>query len=109
MITAQEAKKLYDDSGHQSEVFLKTEVEPKVTAAAKEGKLSVIVYLGTFRTIGHFQGEVKPLQKAVVQKLLGLGYRAEIKPYGDPYIPMGLKDLDGNGPQHQNFGIHIHW
>lgn len=109
MITAKEAKELYDESGHEVEQFLKYTVEPEVTKAAKGGKREVMIYLGSIPPFSYAHSTITPLQTAVINKLKELGYLAEIKAYGEKYVPRGLADDDGNGPQHQNYGIQIWW
>jgi|LauGreDrversion4_2_1035121.scaffolds.fasta_scaffold413088_2 hypothetical protein len=109
MISAQEAKQLYDESGAEVEQFLKNNVEQNVANAAKGGNRYVFIFLGSVEMFRTLTAEITPLQKAVVAKLKELGYRAEIKLDGDKYVPRGLADDDGNGPKHQNYGIQIGW
>lgn len=109
MITAKEAKKLYDESGAEVDHFLKSKVEINVVSAAKSGKRFVFIFLGSKGSFDHLDQMITPLQKAVVDKLKELGYRAEIKLDGESYVPLGLADDDGNGPFHTNYGIHIGW
>jgi len=109
MITAQEAKQLYDESGAEVDQFLKNEVEQKVADAAKGGKRQVFVYMGSVKQFEYLDRTVTPLQKAVADKLKTLGYRVEIKLDGDKYVPRGLADDYGKGPTIQNYGIQISW
>lgn len=109
MITAKEAKELYDQSGAEVEQFLKNEVEKRVTDAAKGGKRFVFICLATLKFYEHAQDKLTPLNKAVVERLVELGYRARVVLDGEPYVPRGLADDDGNGPKHQNYGIQIGW
>lgn len=111
MITAKEAKVLYDQSGAEVDQFLKNSVEKEITDAAKAGKRTVTIYLDSYEWPGYrgFNHDITPLQMAIVVKLKELGYSAEIKSYGDCYVPRGLADDDGNGPMYQNYGIHIGW
>ena len=109
MITAQEAKQLYNESGAEVQQFLKTEVEQKVIDAAKGGKKSVMIFLGAKGPYDYLAQVITPLQTAVVNKLIELGYHAQIQTYGESYVPRGLADDDGNGPEHQNYGIQIGW
>lgn len=109
MITAKEAKELYDQSGAEIEEFFKYKVEPEVAKEAKGGKRRAFIHLGSmdqFRNIGQ---TITPLQQAVVDKLRALGYRAQISLDGDKYVPRGLADDGGIGPLHQNYGIQINW
>ena len=109
MITAKEAKELYDKSGQEVADYLKYTVEKEVVKAAEGGKRQTIIGLKSLEPYRHLDQVITPLQKAVVDQLKMLGYRAEIKLYGDHYVPAGLADDDGKGPSHQNYGIHISW
>jgi hypothetical protein len=109
MITAKEAKELYDKSGQEVADYLKHTVEKEVVKAAEGGKRNTIIHLGSKGPYEYLDSMVTPLQKTVVWKLKELGYHADIKLYGDSYVPRGLADDDGNGPSHQNYGIHIGW
>jgi hypothetical protein len=109
MIDAKQAKQLYDESGAEVTDFLKHQVEKKVTDAAKGGKRFVFIYLDTIGPFDHVEGKLTPLNRAVVEKLQELGYRARIVLDGERYVPRGLQDDDGNGPSHQNYGIQIGW
>jgi hypothetical protein len=109
MITAKEAKELYDQSGQEVADYLKYTVEKEVVKAAEGGKRSTTIHLGSMGSFDHLDQIITPLQKAVVAKLKELGYRAEIKLSGDWYVPRGLADDDGNGPKHINYGIVISW
>ena len=108
MITAKEAKELYDQSGQEVNDFLTEDVEPRVKDAAAAGKRFVFIYLGTIEECLYIEYEITPLQKAAVEKLQQLGYRARIVLDGDKYVPSGLADGD-DGPLHQNYGIQIGW
>lgn len=109
MISAEEAKKLYDDSGHEVELFIKNNVEKFVIGAAKSGKRNLTVFLGSCGPYDSIDRVVTPLNKAVESKLKALGYTVFIGCYGNKYVPIALSDEDGNGPIHQNFGLHISW
>ena len=109
MITATQAKQLYDESGAEVEQYLKFSIEPQVIEAAKAGKRTVTIHLNSLEPYGRLDQVVTPIQRAVVSKLKELGYRATIELYGDRYVPRGLADDNGNGPEHQNFGILIGW
>jgi len=109
MITAQQAKVLYDESGAEVQAFLAHSVEKQIKDAASSGKRTVIIHLGALEILRHLDQEITPLQKAVVAQLKVLGYKAAIEMYGDRYVPRGLADDDGNGPQHRNYGIEIGW
>ena len=109
MISAKEAKELYDQSGAEVTAYLKIKVEKEIVNAAKAGRLNTIIHLGSLDYLEYVDQKITPHQKAVVSKLKKLGYTAEIKRYGTSYVPRGLADDDGAGPAHQNYGIHIGW
>ena len=110
MITAKEAKEIYDKSAIEVEVanFMKLTVEQAVKSAAEGGKRLTIVYLGAATCHGP---DTTTLEKAraIVSRLRQLGYQANIRLYGDQYVPRGLQDDNGEGPAHRNYGIHISW
>ena len=109
MITAKEAKELYDQSGQEVADYLKHSVEKKVKDAANGGKRQVFIDMGSVRQFEYLHHTTTPLQQAVADKLKTLGYCAVIKLDGDKYVPRGLADDNGNGPTIQNYGIQISW
>lgn len=109
MIDAKQAKQLYDESGAEVEAFLKHKVEKKVTDAAKSGKRFVFICLDSVGPYEHVEQKLTPAIRAVVERLVELGYRARVVLDGDRYVPCGLADDDGNGPSHQNYGIQVGW
>ena len=109
MITAKEAKELYDKSGQEVADYLKHTVEKEVIKAAEGGKRHVFIHLGSVKQFEYLDQTITPLQRAVVAKLVTLGYRPIIELDGDKYVPRGLADDNGNGPTIQNYGIRISW
>lgn len=109
MITAKEAKELYDQSGQEVADYLKYSVEQKVKNAANSGKRQVFIDMGSVKQFEYLRSTITPLQQAVADKLKELGYRTEIKLDGESYVPRGLADDNGNGPTIQNYGIQISW
>lgn len=109
MINAKQALELYDQSEAEVEHFLTYNVEKTVTYAAKDGKRSAFVLLGTAGPFDYVESQLTPLNRAVARKLRDLGYRTSFTLDGDKYIPPGLADEDGKGPLHQNYGIKIEW
>ena len=112
MITAKEAKQLYDESGAAgAEVaeYLKHHVEQKIIDAAKGSKRFVFVDLGAVGPYEYVDNKLTPLDRAVVDKLVELGYRARVCNSGAKYVPRGLAEDDGSGPLYQNYGIHVGW
>jgi hypothetical protein len=107
MITAKEAKALYDESGAEAKALLKT-FEPKIIEAAKSGKRWIVITIGSSPTTKTPQPD--SLQKRVMELLNELGYVSRwVAQYDDPYIPLGLVDDYDNGPMYINCGIHIGW
>lgn len=109
MITAKEAKQLYDQSGAEVDQFLKNNVERKIKDAASSGKRYTTVHLGTVPQFEYLDQVITPLQHAVVDKLKELGYQAAIKLDGEKYVPRGWADDDGNGRTVQNYEVVISW
>lgn len=107
MITAAQAKELYEFSGVELKQFLATEVEPKVKEAASSGKRTITIHLGAIQSC--YKPKLSPLQAAAIAELIKLGYRAECKVDHHSYVPRGLADDSGFGPSHNNYGIEIWW
>jgi hypothetical protein len=105
MIAAKEAKALYHYSGAEVEQFLKTEVEPRVTEAAKGGKRSAMIHLGSKGPYEYLSQLVTPQQMAAVARLIELGYSAQIQLYDEKYVPGGPAD----GSFEAFYGIQIGW
>ena len=107
MITAKEAKTLYDASDAEAKVLLKT-FEPKIIEAAKSGKRWIVITIGSSPTTQNPQPD--SVQKRAIELLNELGYVSQwVAQDGDVHIPYGLMDDYGNGPMHVNYGIHIGW
>ena len=108
MISASEAKVLYDDSGVEVDKYLQYKIEPEVKAAATQGARKVFHHLGSRNVFTHPRPD--PLQLCIIAKLQELGYAARwLDSEGESYVPRGLADDDGNGPHYQNYGILISW
>jgi len=107
MITAKEAKVLYDESGAEVQIFLTNKVGPEIKKAAAAGTRSYVAHTGSeelWRNVGP-----TPMIRATLAELKRLGYAASFGKYGDEYVPRGLADDNGKGPAHQNYGITITW
>lgn len=109
MITANEAKALYDQSGAEVDLYLKHNVEPMLTVAATSGKRNVHIHLGCVGKFDALDQKLTPTEKGVIDKLLELGYTAKVAKEGSPYVPLRLQDANGDGPSVTNFGITIGW
>jgi hypothetical protein len=106
MINAIQARELVAESGVEADAVLKT-LDPLITNAAKEGKRELFYFLDAERTSSNLPST--PLNKMVLSKLGTLGFSANMSWHGVSYVPRGLADDDGNGPQHKNFGYLIRW
>ena len=109
MITAAQAKNLYDESGVEVDSYLNKTIAPKIEKAAKTGKRTVFIDVGSepqYRSINALQ---TPLHTSTMMKLIELGYKVRWGTDGAPYVPLGLIDDYGQGPEYINVGIHISW
>lgn len=107
MITATEALAIYEQTGADVKKFLKEEIEQKIKYAASQGKRSIFVCLTSYES--YTQPSLKSYHKKAVEELASLGYTVSLGRDGDPYVPRGLADDDGDGPRHINYGLHIGW
>ena len=107
MISAKEAKELYEKSGARVKVFLiDKEVEPKVKEAIDLGKNSCTIYLGAEPVFKIIAPSV--FHQHVMEQLRILGYKVQFGRYGETYVPRGL----GDGvcrDEYCNYGIMISW
>jgi len=107
MITAKEAKALYDESGAEAKGLMKS-FESQIIEAAKSGKRWIVITIGSSPTTKMPQPD--SVQKRAIELLNELGYVSRwVAQYDDAYVPRGLADDDGNGPSYINCGIHIGW
>lgn len=109
MITAEQAKKLYDESGVAVDSYLNRTIAPEIEKAAKAGKRSVFIHAGSEPPYGSTKALQAPLHTSTMMVLTELGYKASWVTDGDPYVPRGLADDYGEGPAYINVGIHISW
>lgn len=108
MITAKQAKELYDQSGQEVQDFLTYKVDAKVSEAATAGKRTVYIHEGSIEEYRNL--ETKPFNLAVMEELKKLGYVVSYgKDMDRPYIPAGRRDDNGEGPVHVNYGYRIGW
>lgn len=108
MITAKEAKTLYDDSGAEVDAYLSTKIEPAIRKAATAGKRTMFHYLDAeevWKTVNP-----TPLQIRIIDKLRELGFHVAFgRDESHVYVPRGLADDEGNGPKYSNYGLTIGW
>ena len=109
MISAQEAKLIYDNSGVEVQEFLDQKIEHAVKIAAGLGKRYYIYHLGSIAPYMRIHQEDHRVEMLAAEELKKLGYHVSIGTYGDSYVPRGLSDDEGNGPDHKNYGITIGW
>ena len=109
MITAEQAKKLYDESGVEVANYLNKTIAPEIKKAAKAGKRSVFIHVGSEPPYGSTKTLKEHLHSSTMMKLTELGYKVKWGTDGDPYVPRGLADDYGEGPDYINVGIHISW
>ena len=110
MITAQQARELALTSDSAIEKFLE-KLEPKIVAAAEAGRRELAVYeeglwcnSETFRPVAP-----TPPQTRLCEALNRFGFGASVVQHGDAYVPRGLADDIGEGPEYINHVILIRW
>lgn len=109
MITAAEAKTLYDQSGVEVDKYLRNNIEIEIKVAASSGNRTVFHFIGT-RDVDTCPPRPDPLQTRIIEKLRALGYTVQwIDSDSESYVPLGLADDDGEGPSYTNYGIQIAW
>ena len=109
MINAKEAKALYDKSGHEVANYLKNNVEPMVIEAATFGKRYVFIHLGATQFEFEMRVKITFVDQGVAEALKELGYVVSIEQDGASYVPRGMADDEGDGPEYTNYGFHISW
>lgn len=110
MISAAEAKKIWEESESELTRFLVEQAEPVILKAAQAGKCSVIIHLNAKESNMNRRIQETAVETRYVERLKELGYTAAIVAYGDPYVPAGLRDeYDGSGPEYMNYGIEVRW
>ena len=107
MISAKEARVLYDKSGALANAYINHNVMPKIKRAAESGKLHVEILVSAVDIFDRCTPT--PLMMQVIAKLEELGFGVKYDRYGDEYVPCGLADDNGNGPKHRNCGLIIQW
>ena len=70
MITAAEAKTLYDQSGVEVDKYLQQKIEPEVKVAASSGNRTVFHFIGARDIFTHPRPD--PLQTRIIEKLRAL-------------------------------------
>lgn len=105
MISAVEARALYDRVGEESKKLL-NDIDHRITKVAVS-RCTTFFLLDCEETFRHV--EPTPVQARVMEELKELGFSVTFGKDGEPYVPRGLSDDNGNGPKHINYGFHIKW
>ena len=108
MINATEARELYDASGKEVENWIESKVKPLVVDAATAGNRYVYIYIDSIEKYREVPKSDKLIDN-VISKLISLGYHVKLAKYGDLYVPISLKDANGDGPLYINYGLDIGW
>lgn len=109
MITAAEAKTLYDQSDVEVDKYLRNKIEIEIKVAASCGYRTVFHFIGA-RDIFTHPPRPDPLQTRIIEKQRALGYTVQwLDSDGESYVPLGLADDDDEGPSYTNYGIQIAW
>lgn len=106
MITAKEALELYNNSLHTLQKYLDENFHSKVREAAMQGKREYMHFTDSC------EGSLpKPsiLESKAIAELQKLGYSVNYMFSGDSYVPRGLANDDGEGPEYQCYGIRVKW
>ena len=104
MITADETKTLYDQSGAEVDKYLHHKIEPEIKAATS-GNHTVFHFIGSRDVFTHPRPD--PLQTRIIEKLRALGYTVQWMDSDDEtYVPLWRAD---DGPSYTNYGIQIAW
>jgi hypothetical protein len=107
MISAKEARELWNASDAKVEKFLLKTVEPAIVKAAKDGNREVKIHIGCHSHKTPYN--ILDLDTNVLAKLQNLGYTAGIEWIDAAYVPRGLQNEIGEGPLHRNYGYFIRW
>lgn len=108
MITAKEAKALYDASSVEVLQYLVKIIEPIIIKEAKAGKRRVFIRLGSDESFMQVP-KLSPVLETVASELRKLGYTIQTGKDGASYVPRGMLGDDGSGPEYTNYGIFISW
>ena len=104
MITASDTRALGAASDYIADNYLRIYVEPKIAAAARDGKSSVFYMVGS-REMWQAVA-ITSLHRTIITRLQALGYTATWQnSYSEFYTPIG----DGSKTDRINYGILISW
>ena len=112
MITAYEARQLAIVGDSKIEAIME-KLDKEITHRAGLGQNEYVAYehvpWNSHRTQFYQIPEVTPIQAKIIQRLKDFGYDAEMDWDEKRYVPPGLADDDGHGPEHQNYVLRIRW
>jgi len=107
MISAKEAKALVESSEERVLQVMKM-LGGQIEYRAMRGQQEYLYSFGDKEVLGGLP-EMNNEVKAVVNKLIAEGYKVNYCFHGERYVPRGLSDDDGNGPEHSQYGVLIKW
>ncbi len=111
MITAAQARELTARSEANVERLLAL-MEPQIVKAADAGKDFVAVFVDGLDSSVPLYGarfQPTPVQTSVINRLQALGFKAHMAAVGSSYVPRGMQDDDGNGPEYINYTVIVNW
>lgn len=116
IITAQQAAELVEQSDAMIDQYL-MKIGHAIEAAAMAGGRTLALNTVfscdervTFSLGPHDRkSEHHLFQNRLMAALTSLNYRVQIEEIGEPYVPCGLIDDDGDGPMYQPYAIVIRW
>lgn len=107
MINAKEARDIVETS--DANVLKSLEVFDKnIRNAASRGKKECFFHIDSREKYLGLP-PLKPLEMMIVERLKDSGFWVEFTFDGDPYVPRGLSDDEGDGPKHSNYGFMVRW
>jgi hypothetical protein len=111
MITAAQARENVKMSNATLQKYFE-KIDRMIEKASCEGKTYVALY-GLDELSGSILSyakiEVTRLQQRIIDELKSIGYSASVVFDGDAYVPRGLQNDDGEGPEYLNVVIHVSW
>jgi hypothetical protein len=110
MLTAFEARKITEESDIKVDNIL-DQLDSLIRARARACKDTLSCYLPDTWYASTLREGIHPndFQRKIMNKLADHGFKVKLARDGDPYVPKGLADNEGNGPIHYNWCIVIGW
>lgn len=108
MISAKEARDLYEQTNLNIEKYLAKDIEPFIVKAIEHGKCQCFILVASAPCYMNITPNT--FHRAVMEELKKLNYTVKFRSYGDKYIPSGIADdYSGNGQNYLNHGFEISW